>query len=308
MVDLSRLTAVSAQANLISTPGLESVPCSHCGAPGVSDQRYCLECGARRGDARSRFLDEVRGPGVSAASEPVGVTAPSRSSNGFSRQGGGWTTVIAGVGVLLLAMGVGVLIGRSGGTGALSAAPAQVVTVDSGGGTGGTGVSGSTSPDSTGAAASGFSDSWPAGKNGYTVQLQTLSMSGTQAGEVTAAETAALGKGAKAVGALRSDDYRGLPSGLYVIYSGVYASAGEAGHALGALKRSFPAAKAIHVDGASGASSARGSATQGGAGAHGKGAAGGANPPAATPPSTSPSSGQSNEQKSRNMPNVVSTG
>jgi hypothetical protein len=43
------------------------------------------------------------------------------------------TTLVAGIGTLLLALGVGVLIGRSGGSTSIKAPPAQVVTVEGAG-------------------------------------------------------------------------------------------------------------------------------------------------------------------------------
>jgi hypothetical protein len=61
----------------------------------------------------------VGAPIPSASIAPA--AGPSQRSNTLS--------VIAGVGVLLLAMGVGVLIGRSSGSSKQSAAPAQVITV-----------------------------------------------------------------------------------------------------------------------------------------------------------------------------------
>ena len=106
--------------------------------------------------------------------------------------------MIAGVGVLLLAMGVGVLIGRSGVSEAERPAPAQVISV--------------APPTLTGAAGrrggeAAFTGDWPSGTNGYTVQLQTLPESGTTVSAVEAAKTAASAKGAKAVGALKSEEF-----------------------------------------------------------------------------------------------------
>jgi hypothetical protein len=280
----------------VSSPSslLDSAPCSQCGAPGAADQRYCLECGARRIEARSQYLD-----GLSAPS-PANTSAPPRprSSDG-SRRAGASLNVIAGVGVLLLAMGVGVLIGRSG-SATTATAPPQIVSISSGAGTG---AEAGTTAGATPSPAVAFNDSWPSGKDGYTVQLQTLPVAGTQVSEVSAAESAAGTKGASDVGALQSDDHQGLPSGLYILYSGVYASAAQAKHALAGLTKRFPAAKVIHVGRAAGTNAAA-KATQSPTATS---APGTASTPASTAPS-SPGSGQSNEQKSRNEPDVVSTG
>jgi hypothetical protein len=59
----------------------------------------------------------------------TGVLPPPPPSPGSSTwQRGNLLTLIAGIGVLMLAMGVGVLIGRSGGSSSAGAAP-QVITV-----------------------------------------------------------------------------------------------------------------------------------------------------------------------------------
>jgi hypothetical protein len=85
---------------------------------------------------------------------------------------------------------------------------------------------------------------------------------------VQAAKTAATGKGAKAVGALKSEDFSSLSGSDYVIYSGVYHKRSEAETALPALKKSFPSAAVIEVSNGSSSSSSEGSggSTSGGAG------------------------------------------
>jgi hypothetical protein len=210
-------------------------------------------------------------------------------------QRGSTPTVIAGVGVLLLAMGVGVLIGRSGGT--KPAAPQQqVISVAS------TPAAGTTAPASSEAS---FTDDWPSGTSGYTVQLQALPTAGTSVSAVEAAKAAAAGKGAKAVGALKSEDFTSLPAGHYVIYAGVYHKKAEAERALAGLKRSFPGASVTAVS--SGSSGSSGGAAAGAAG----GAGGGGSLSKPAPPSVLPppqKKGKAYEQESKNLPNVISTG
>lgn len=108
--------------------------CTNCQAPLASDQRYCVNCGQRRG--RQRFaVDALATPAAAAPSE---YTPPrrSRASSG--------TTLVAGVATLLIAMGVGVLIGHDSNSSPTRAgAPVQVVTVGGGGGTGAATGSGS---------------------------------------------------------------------------------------------------------------------------------------------------------------------
>ena len=115
-----------------------------------------------------------------------------------------------------------------------------------------------------------ISDEWPSGKSGWTVALQSLGKSGATPGSVTAAKSAAAGKGAKHVGVLDASNYTSLGSG-YVIYSGVYGSRAQATAALAKLKKSFPSAKVVHVVQPGG----------GGGGGGGAGASSGAPPSAA---------------------------
>jgi hypothetical protein len=208
---------------------------------------------------------------------------------------GNTLTVIAGVGVLLLAMGVGILIGRADSP-KQAAGPTQVITV-AGGGTGANSGSG---------AEASFTDDWPSGTNGFTVQLQTLPQSGTAVSAVEAAKSQASGKGAKAVGALKSEDFTSLTAGSYVIYSGVYHKRAEAQKALAGLKKSFPAASVIEVSSGSSSSSSKAEGASPSAGGSGSNI----NHPA--PPSVLPGpksgSGKSYEERSKNLPNVVETG
>lgn len=96
--------------------------CSGCGATLAADQRYCVECGQRCGAPRLPFTEGF----VDRAQQ-----APSSRLPSGRRRASINNTVIAGIGTLLLAMGIGVLIGRSGtGASPKGATPAvQVVTV-----------------------------------------------------------------------------------------------------------------------------------------------------------------------------------
>lgn len=98
------------------------------------DQRYCLECGQRRGDPRLPFMDAVvfmdavKRPAETPSSPPPPAREPrSRMTANAS--------LIAGVATLVLAIGVGVMIGQSGDNSTPTAAAApQIIRV---GGTGG---------------------------------------------------------------------------------------------------------------------------------------------------------------------------
>jgi hypothetical protein len=107
--------------------------CPSCGSAIAADQRYCLHCGQRCGEPRLPFMNATtfmdtmnRPPAQAQASSPPPKQRRRLSPN---------AALIAGVGTLLLAMGVGVLIGHSGNqSGTTSAAAPQVITVHSGGG------------------------------------------------------------------------------------------------------------------------------------------------------------------------------
>lgn len=107
--------------------------CPSCGNAVAADQRYCLRCGQRCGEPRLpfmnavTFMDAMRTP-AEALAAPAPTAPPSR------RRLSPNAALIAGVGTLLLAMGVGVLIGHSGNQStATSAAAPQVITVHGGG-------------------------------------------------------------------------------------------------------------------------------------------------------------------------------
>jgi hypothetical protein len=106
--------------------------CTNCQNPLASDQRYCVHCGQRRG--KPRFSFDSLGAQAAAAEAPEPKPHRSRVSSA--------TTLVAGVATLLLAMGVGVLIGHdSNGSPTRASAPAQIVTVG-GGAAAGVGSSG----------------------------------------------------------------------------------------------------------------------------------------------------------------------
>lgn len=101
--------------------------CSACGAPLAHDQRYCVDCGERRG--QSRF--PVAQPVTEVRSRRVRPGRPPRTP-GMSAG----MTLVLGVGVLLLAIGLGVLIGSLANKTPTThaSAPAVHITVQGGGG------------------------------------------------------------------------------------------------------------------------------------------------------------------------------
>jgi hypothetical protein len=212
-----------------TSPASVTETCASCGAPLAGDQRYCLECGERRLAPSSVLLSGPPASDAAVAASPPGPPLPPPQD---ASPRGSAVTLIAGVGVLLLAMGVGVLIGRSGGSSKpTAAATPQVISVGTATPGAGAGAGGSETQ-------AAFTDDWPAGTNGYTVQLQTFAQSSTQVSAVEAAKTAAGTKGAKDVGALKSEDFAGLTAGSYIVYSGVFHKKAEAAKALPGLKKS----------------------------------------------------------------------
>jgi hypothetical protein len=113
--------------------GREGEPCRECGVPLAADQRYCLNCGKRRGEARIDFQDHVPAgpagganggapgqeqPRTDAEPGPAPAPGPQRDYTPLAAVGG-----IAVLGIMLL---IGVLIGK-GDSGGTAPAPAPVV-------------------------------------------------------------------------------------------------------------------------------------------------------------------------------------
>jgi hypothetical protein len=117
-------------ATQIQTSAVQSGDqCASCGALLAADQRYCLECGQRRGDPRLPFMDAV--VLMDAVQRPAQAPPPppKKKRTGISPN----AALITGVGVLLLALGIGVLIGRSGHQEvAQTAATPQIIKVGGG--------------------------------------------------------------------------------------------------------------------------------------------------------------------------------
>jgi hypothetical protein len=146
--------------------GRAGEPCADCGAPLAADQRYCLNCGRRRGEPRIDFQSHV--PPATAASanggpppaqpspvepQPSQSAAPQRDYTPLAAVGG-----IAVLGAMLL---IGVLIGKGDGGGTAQAPPPVVVQ----GGGAGAGKS-AAEEESVGAKAGSKQASLDGGKKG----------------------------------------------------------------------------------------------------------------------------------------------
>lgn len=129
------MAPVSAPGEGLTVGGGSSENCPSCGKPLAPDQRYCLECGHRRGDPRLPFMDAV--VFMEAINRPqASPPQPSPNGSGKSKALSPNASLIAGIATLVLAIGVGVLIGQSGDNGTSNAASQAPQIIRVGGGEG----------------------------------------------------------------------------------------------------------------------------------------------------------------------------
>jgi hypothetical protein len=98
------------------------------------DQRYCLQCGSRGANlpgVREGLQASSTAHGSQPAVQGAGMEGAHVAASAAPARANNTVSVIASVGVLLLAMGVGVLIGRanSGSNAGKAAAAPQVISV-----------------------------------------------------------------------------------------------------------------------------------------------------------------------------------
>lgn len=189
------------------------------------DQRYCLNCGARRGAPRVVAVP----PGEAVEVAPV----PPRPAD--------VSPLAAVIGIALLGgmLLIGVLIGRSGSDDP-EPAPTPIVVDDQ-----------TTTPDATTTPppdSGTVTTDWPADAQGFTIQLSLVPKDGATQEIVDAAKQAATSSGAADVGVLDSDLYPTLDPGNYVVYSGVYTERQPAVKGLGTLGDAFPDAVVVEVN------------------------------------------------------------
>ncbi|MGK2933349.1 MAG: hypothetical protein ACSLFD_11415 [Solirubrobacterales bacterium] len=218
------------------------------------DQRYCLNCGKRRGSPRVDY-DEYLKTDTPGPPEPPQIAAPPAPPD--NRPEREVTPLMAACGLAGLAaiLILGVLIGRTGDGGSQAAAPVIAATGVP------TTTAGSTTDTTTTTTTVEFTADWPEGKEGFTIELATLPKEGSDGTAVEAAKAELLGQGATEVGALDSDEYASLPAGNYVLYSGVYDTKADAESALAPLAATFPDAEVVEVSASAGAASGGGTET-----------------------------------------------
>ncbi len=118
--------AVAPTPSLVTPPGEQ---CPSCHTHVATDQRYCLTCGARCGEPRLPIMDAVTFMDSMKQPREASTPPPQRPQRRMSSN----MALFATIGVLLLAMGVGVLIGRSGNHSIASAPQAAPIVIKGGG-------------------------------------------------------------------------------------------------------------------------------------------------------------------------------
>ena len=186
-MDATRSPSEQPTSDLLTAPAGDR--CATCHSPLASDQRYCVNCGERRGKARFSFATLA----AQAAPVPVAAAAPPRRAPRVSAG----TTLVAGVATLLLALGLGFLMGHLSGKNTatparVAAGTPQVIKIDAGGG-GNTGNTG-TSSGSGGSAKSSKKAASAAGLNQF--KAPKVKVTAKVAQQATQAANKVLGSGA----------------------------------------------------------------------------------------------------------------
>jgi hypothetical protein len=118
------------------SPGPDPSACAVCRSPLLPDQRYCLQCGARREGARLEFLDVLAEP--QGAARPAPQTIASASSRGGGSGPRGWLKDGSVLGAAVLLVGTlvaGLLIGHwASGSDSAKGPSTQVVKLQGAGG------------------------------------------------------------------------------------------------------------------------------------------------------------------------------
>lgn len=288
MSDTMQMPPTPGAAPNLGDPG---ETCRGCGAELAPDQRYCVNCGARRADPRVDYQHLLAGTNGNDPHEaaPAGAAA----AGGAAVAGGaaaagttGETRAISplgaavAVGLLLIAVLLGAVIGKGNGAG--DQAPVLVGSAQQAGGAN---------------VSAQLTDEW-GGEDGWTIQISATAKDGADSAQLTQAKTDAQAKGASETGIIDSDMYASLEPGQWVVFAGRYTSKAEATEALDSLKADFPDAKVIEVS----TDAAAGKASGDGSGDAGSKAT---NPALSDLESTSP---EDYSKKSKKLPDTVGTG
>ncbi|MGI9111488.1 MAG: hypothetical protein ACR2GT_04735 [Gaiellaceae bacterium] len=216
----------------MSDPNLRCPRCSAEAAPG---QEYCLDCGLRLPQGRTRPVE--RATAGLAARQPWAA---------------GWLLpTVFGLVIAILGTGAAIAISSDG------EVAEAVPTATGGSRTAPPSAPGPTAPEPpTGTAAAQplpppaasppasrnpRAISWPTGRRGWTIVLLSLPQDGGRAAARAKADDAREG-GLRRVGILDSSRFASLHPGYYVVFQGVFESETEAASALQRARTVFPAA------------------------------------------------------------------
>ena len=145
--------------------GASGDTCGSCGAALNFDQRYCLACGTRRAGTGLHFQQILASD--SAAASTTGAQSGAASPDAARSS----LPALASIACLLLALGVGVVIGNAGGGSSSSAATPPVISVGAGGAT--TDTTGGTTTDTTSGKKKGASSTGDASSAGASKATNT---------------------------------------------------------------------------------------------------------------------------------------
>ncbi len=153
--EATQAAAPAETQSLIGIP-VDGGACAVCGAELAPDQRYCVECGTRRGPPR--FTAKLPSQQTSATATFATPRSSRRPSSMF---------VVVAVATLLIAFGVGLLVGHD----SPSKAPTVNIQLHSAGGsdssaTGGSGGNGGSASSGSASSGSGGSGSGGSGSGG----------------------------------------------------------------------------------------------------------------------------------------------
>lgn len=285
MSDTTQMPPVPGTTPELGSPG---ETCGACGAELAPDQRYCVNCGARRSDPRVDYQHLLAGTngagpegaeaeapvagGAAAGAAVAGVPAETRAISPLG--------AAVAVGLLLIAVLLGAVIGKGNGAG--DQAPVLVGSAQQAGGT---------------SVSAQLTDEW-GGEDGWTILVLAAPKDSADAAQINQTKADVQAKGASEAGVLDSDMYASLDPGQWVVFAGRYSSKAEATKALDSLKADFPDAKVIEVSTESGGGGSSG-------GDSGSSDSKATNPALGGLENTSP---EDYSKKSKKLPDTVGTG
>lgn len=234
--------------------------CQECGAPMDGQQRYCINCAARRGDISNPATQYFAVASRNRSRAQAGPVTPQKSEQNGTRAAG-----VIFFALLPIAVAVGVIIGQGGSDGGSAVDDAALLKALSNDGAAtasvpedATASTSATSTESNGVSQIITSDF--SLQKGFAVSIATVPVKGATSETVEKAQSDAEAKGAKDVGVVDPGKFTIEPApkaGTYLIYSGEFKSRGDATKALAGLKKKFPDAEVVSISSSVDASGAK---------------------------------------------------